>query len=302
MKKLAALILIFFSLVALARAQRLWDWTPQDINRGSAFINGLIAWFPGVRHISGGNSWYDWINNNAALFTNGPIWGPPTCPGAEGEVRFSGSNYATAGLSPNTTDIRIKSIVVRVRPTAWPTSNGIGHIIEKRDPNGGWALNINNNGAGGNPTSGISFIQDYATSSSNWGVSSVITLGSCYTIGIAYDSNSPTGAPIIYVNGTSVTPTGISTAGSGAYISDATSNLELGGQPDGTRNYIGPILDARIYNRILSASEMKNLHIALSQSPLYSDHFIPQLDSVFIGVIGAPTAPAPLFRRPPHVY
>jgi len=67
---------------------------------------------------------------------------------------------------------------------------------------------------------------------------------------------------LFYVDGTVVSSNG---SGSGAPFSDVGTPLRIGAYSNNTENYIGGIDDVRIYNRALSASEIKQLYQSSSQ-------------------------------------
>jgi hypothetical protein len=74
-------------------------------------------------------------------------------------------------------------------------------------------------------------------------------------VAVAYDSSSSANRPVFYLDGKLVTTTVLATP-SGSRSSDATSALSIGNTSTLERTFDGAIDDVRIYNRVLSASEI----------------------------------------------
>lgn len=106
----------------------------------------------------------------------------------------------------------------------------------------------------------IQFTQDFSTSNGTWrtGEDSIST-GQLIHFVISYDWSSATNNPVIYINGISsaveeaVTPAGTVT-------SDSLCNLVIGNDGEILKPIDGLIYDLRIYNRILSASEVATIY------------------------------------------
>jgi hypothetical protein len=75
---------------------------------------------------------------------------------------------------------------------------------------------------------------------------------------VAYDTSSVANRPVFYINGKLVT-TVVRTTPSGSKSSDAASTLSIGNTSTLDRTFDGAIDDVRIYNRILSTSEIGGL-------------------------------------------
>ncbi len=78
-------------------------------------------------------------------------------------------------------------------------------------------------------------------------------------VALTYSDASPSTPPKMYVNGVEVAVT--TQGGSGSVVSDVGLNLTIGNRADGTRMFNGSIDEVAIYNRSLSASEVKQLYL-----------------------------------------
>jgi hypothetical protein len=85
-----------------------------------------------------------------------------------------------------------------------------------------------------------------------------VALGAWQHVALTYDTGSAANRPIFYRNGVVVTTT-VQTAPAGSRSSDAASTLSIGNTTALDRTFDGAIDDVRIYNRILSASEIGTL-------------------------------------------
>jgi len=93
-----------------------------------------------------------------------------------------------------------------------------------------------------------------------WRVNSTtLTVGTRYTIAVAYDNSLTTNDPVIYLNGVSqtvteiATPTGTSGSDSGNYL--VFSSAGVSGY-----EFYGKLEQALIYNRILTSAEILDIH------------------------------------------
>ena len=77
---------------------------------------------------------------------------------------------------------------------------------------------------------------------------------------------------------------------SGAYTSDASSNLLIGDRGDAARAFSGGISDVRLYNRILSANEMMAIHRSLTGGALYTGHFLDPITPDLVTTFNPPAA------------
>ncbi len=169
-------------------------------------------------------------------------------------LTFDGINdYVLTGLTSHYNQTTISAWI-------YPRSLGegnLGRIIDKRE-NGGvetlyFALNGNNK---------LIFGRKFSTSLiGNWlTLDNSITLGTWNHVIVTFDESSSTNKPVFYINGvlasstTAYNPTGTATTNTDRYI--------IGNRGDTTRTFDGKIDDVRIYNRIVTPTEVQTLYKA----------------------------------------
>jgi hypothetical protein len=146
--------------------------------------------------------------------------------------------------------------LARCTIAAWikPRSLGefkLGRIVNKRSA-AGWALFLNTDGS-------ANFRQTFSATEGAWSTpANSVALGAWLHVAVTYDSGSSANRPAFYLNGKLVTTT-VRSAPSGSRSSDAASPLSIGNTLTLDRTFDGAIDDVRIYNRILSASEISGL-------------------------------------------
>lgn len=108
--------------------------------------------------------------------------------------------------------------------------------------------------------SDLFFLQGFSESPGNWYVEGALITGQWAHFAIIYDASSADNDPVFYVNGVAQAIT-TDANGSGTMGDDSDGNLFIGGvDVSGTVTTDGKIQDARVYNRILSESEILELH------------------------------------------
>ena len=116
----------------------------------------------------------------------------------------------------------------------------------------------------------IVFQQNFAAGSNSWHTPAAsLSYGANHLVTITYDSSSTSNAPIIYIDGSAQTLTQTSSTGSGAISTDAGSPLCIGNNCS-NRTFDGQIDDARMYNRILTATEAADLYNSGNTPPVSS--------------------------------
>jgi len=132
-----------------------------------------------------------------------------------------------------------------------------GRIISKESgANGtdGWSLTVEDEGSG---AVDINFMVGHATTYGRWtSASREITLNTWTHFAVVYDDDSTSNNPVIYINGVSVTLTEVSTP-AGAKSTDASQNLLIGASALASRYFDGNISDIAIFNKELSAAEVR---------------------------------------------
>ncbi len=208
---------------------------PQNSIPGSTLQSGLVGlWSFNGPDMSGTTALDRSGNANNGTLTNGPL----RTIGKVGQgLSFDGVNdyvpMATQ-ISPADTDRTA---------CAWINTNSTARqgVISRRVTTSGWALTINRTTAGN-----ITYINDATVIE----VAGGITTGNWFYVCVSYVAS--TKAVALYVNGVSV--------GSGTISSADTGTVSARIGHDGLGYFSGRIDEPRVYNRALSASEIKQLY------------------------------------------
>jgi fibronectin type 3 domain-containing protein len=168
-------------------------------------------------------------------------------------LTFSGARYVTAGAPSNLANLYTSGMTVSawIKPASAGTGNG-GRIIDKSNGGAGWSLKMN--GATKVQFSASEFVTTDALRDSG----TTIVLNTWQHVAVTW-TGSPTATNIhLYVNG--ILSDGTATNGAGALRDDTATPLAIGNRPvDAARGFDGLIDDARIYNRILTTTEIQAL-------------------------------------------
>jgi len=92
----------------------------------------------------------------------------------------------------------------------------------------------------------------------SWASDTGLTLGQWNHVVVVRDETTPTDAPTIYFAGSPVSVT-LSSPNTGTVLSNAGTELELGGPGGASHSVDGKLFDVRMYNRLLSAGEVTTL-------------------------------------------
>jgi hypothetical protein len=187
-------------------------------------------------------------NYSASGWTTGKI---------AGALNFNGvANVVTVGSPAALTNLTRYTIAAWIKPRTFGEAN-LGRILNKRNSGtAGWSLFLGGQGA-------AFFRQTFSVTEGAWSTPvNTIALGTWQHVAVAYDGSLAANRPAFYVNGKLVTTT-VNTAPSGSKSSDAASALSIGNTTKLERTFDGAIDDVRIYNRILSASEIGGLATAM---------------------------------------
>jgi YD repeat-containing protein len=191
-------------------------------------------------------------SGNTGTLLNGPTWttgqigaGALTFNGGTGEVAVSASStlanlYAT-GLT----------VSAWIKPTG-AGGGGAGRIVDKDNQGAGWFFSMSG------PTV-VKFVSDQDAKGVTSLVSSTpISLNTWQHVLATWTGTAGGKNMDIYING--VKSDGAITDGTGPEASDQATPLTIGNrQVDKARGFAGAIDDVRIYNRVLSASEIQAL-------------------------------------------
>jgi len=208
------------------------------VNRSHPIARGLVGCWRATPGMTSGNKWYDLSGrNNHGTLTNGPVW-------RGNALYFDGTNdYVTLGgpvYNPGSGHITV---------AAWinPSKTTIQTIIGNRTT-GPFNFSFRGDTAGDPLMFTIYGVIDRFSSATN------MTDG-MHHVAVTYDKVNIS----FYVDGkwlSSHAQTGNFTAGSGNMLIGAVNNI---GTPAGF--FRGLVNDVRVYNRALSAAEIKSLYV-----------------------------------------
>lgn len=191
---------------------------------------------------------YSGKGNNGAL-TSGPTWSNGRLGKA---LSFDGSDdYVDAGSGSSIDDLGPLTLSAWIYPRSLGESNS-GIIAGKdRSSAGFWILQFNS-------SSQFSFTKDYATTDLER-AGGEVRLGKWQHAVVTWDGSSTASNVSIYVDGKEISYV-TTTNGVDAENSDASINFFIGNNSGGTQTFDGLIDEVRIYNRALSAQEIKTLY------------------------------------------
>ena len=187
-------------------------------------------------------------NGNTGSLFNAPVW---TSAGhVNGALSFAGTNAAVVVPGGGVlADLYRTGVTV----AAWikPASaggGGKGRILHKTN----WMLYM------GSASTVLFTADNWTTQFAQRTSTASITLNTWQHVAGTWDGSQNGGGIHIYVNG--VLADGASVSGAGTAVSDASQALYLGNIPGSlNRGFDGTIDDVRVYNRVLSASEIQSL-------------------------------------------
>ncbi len=169
-------------------------------------------------------------------------------------IRFPDASLQKVYVYPSATinDLAQKTISTWIKVDQ--TVSGFRGIVTKASSNGGtgWSLFISNS------TNGLVWDQDFSTTDGRWEMTTALPLKQWVHVTVTYDQTSTTTIPLMYIDSNSVNLS-VSASPVGTASSDASQGLIIGNDAL-TSSLPGAIDDVRVYNRTLSASEVKRLY------------------------------------------
>ncbi len=271
----------------------------------TALAGTIIGVSPNVMSLSNGLVGYWTFNNqdirNGVILdksgngNNGNLMNISTStfyvPGKIGQAgRFDGTNdvvnLGSAKLGSATNGITT-SFWVYVSNSDFDETVKIILADNSGSPNmeNGFFIALDDRGSG-NPTNGINVAFDTQTDLIRHEFASNIisSTPTWYYIVAMYD---PSVSEInVYINGNQISTT-VNTSGSGNYIPDTDENLFIGAANDSSAFFKGILDDVRIYNRALSASEVKQLYMQSTGTKLQEPQTLrPNVNSLDSGLVG----------------
>jgi hypothetical protein len=105
----------------------------------------------------------------------------------------------------------------------------------------------------------VSFNHNFSGTQGSWYKSSAFSMGAWHHVTVTYDNSNVANVPILYVDGVKQTWTGL-TQPTGTATLDTGSSIYIGNNNTYTRGLQGKIDGPRIYNRILTGSEIATIY------------------------------------------
>lgn len=235
----------------------------QNFVSGSTLNSGLVGmWsFNGldftdrVYDRSGnGNDGYVYSGATTSIKTFGKI--------GQGLIFRNSTPYINLGSPASLDNLNQKTVVMWINRSVLHENQS---IISKNDSGtvSGWGIEARGSVFNNGPNF-IRYFHNWSGSSFEYAIWHGSTLlnatSTWYHIAIAYDRSSTSNAPIIYVNGSSDTVTTIQSA-SGTVKDDSSSPLLFGIEGSLSEFNNGALDEVRIYNRILTPAEVKQLYL-----------------------------------------
>jgi hypothetical protein len=187
-------------------------------------------------------------NGNTGSLFNAPVW---TSAGHfNGALSFAATNAAVVVPGGGVlADLSRTGVTVAgwIKPTS-AGGGGKGRILHKTN----WMLYM------GSASTVLFTADNWTTQFAQRTSTASITLNTWQHVAATWDGSQSGSAIHIYVNG--VLADGASVDGAGTTVSDAAQALYLGNIPGSlTRGFDGTLDDVRVYNRVLTASEIQAL-------------------------------------------
>jgi len=200
----------------------------------------------------------DSAGTNNGTLTNGPTWVTGKLNNA---LSFDGTNdYVNAGNPASLTDINVKTISAWIKLNSYGETS-YGRVVDKENDNSdGWNFFVANATAAN--LGSIAYIHHGAGGYGVWSSpTNSITVGNWYHAVMVYDRTSYLNDPVFYINGALVATTENQSPPAGAMDNDNLRSVFIGNSNAAAeRTFNGSIDDVRVYNRALSAGEIKMLY------------------------------------------
>ncbi len=130
-------------------------------------------------------------------------------------------------------------------------------VVSKTDTlalSDGWRLSISGGGV-------LYFQSAFSAQWGQWSFLAPVKVNQWTHLVLTYDRTSPANVPVLYVNASSTLASDLATP-SGTTLSDAAALLSIGGVNGFINSFPGSLDDVRIYNRILTPSEITQVYKA----------------------------------------
>jgi beta-galactosidase len=212
------------------------------VKPASGVQNGLLAWWK--MDEAGGSTATDSSANGRAATVNGAVFSSGYQSNA---LYLNGLKNVATFASPDSGQITI---------AAWVRADAFGNSAYPRViETPGYRLFFRFDGQG---TNGFDFATFHSSQNGDWfSGQSTVSLGAWYHVAACYDRNNLANVPAMYVNGVKVSPRTI-TSPSGT-LPAFTGTGNIGNNAALSRAWNGGIDDLRVYNRILTDTEVQVL-------------------------------------------
>jgi len=236
---------------------RLYNLTRPTLNssQNNWLTNGLVGmWSFNGPDLTGAKALDSSGNGNDGKLTNGPV---PAMGKVGQALDFDGTNdFVDAGSDSSIDDIFAGGGTI----TSWinikSDANNNARIVDKAFGNtftNGFAFLVINQTA-------LRFGYDFTGGNARWSTNNgTIPIDTWHHVAVTYNRDSIDNDPKFYIDGVSSNVTQ-NVAPSGTADSDAGNNVSIGAFSDGTNVFSGKIDEVRMYNRYLSADEIRRLY------------------------------------------
>lgn len=225
----------------------------RPVNWSAPLNRGLVSWWRVVRNSGwrGGLTWRDLCRRNHGTLTGGPLWTGPGDASAAGALFFDGSDdWANFGDVNAVDGATALTFAILIRFRTFVDFDGI--MVKDSNDNSRFGMFLGGTGAGNN--SGL-LLATGNGSNSFGAVSSLFTLNKLHHIVMRFDGAEATNATRLrcWTDGVerSLTYTGTIPA----TTASNTANLGIAAGRSAGATLHCDVLDARIYNRAISANE-----------------------------------------------
>lgn len=189
-------------------------------------------------------------SGSTGTLANSPTWSTGRINSA---LTFSGNRYVTTGTPSNLTNLYSTGMTVTawIKPASAGTGNG-GRIVDKSNGGAGWSFKMNG-------STKVQFAaSEFATTDATRDSGASITLNAWQHVSVTWTGSATATNIHLYVNGT--LSDGTATNGAGASRDDSAAPFAIGNRPvDAARGFDGLIDDVRVYNRVLTSTEIQTL-------------------------------------------
>lgn len=225
--------------------------TPKYLDTSNSLTTGLV--FDAQLYEATGTTALDLAGNVSGSFTGSPTWGTRNPFGKI--ITFTDStniiNYTSISSQNSLASITIESLVF---PTAENAANDARIIMKGNgSPAKYFSLAYAN-------TNKFELSIQWQTVEGDWDTP-VFAANNWYHIVATYSYSNVSNQPIIYINGVSQSLSILSTASGSAPVDDTTISIGNRNSAGGsTKGFVGDIAYTRVWNRILSQSEVSLLY------------------------------------------